>query len=504
MTLYHNRKAGFTLLLLLFSSPVIFAGAIDIKTCGAKDDGTTVNTVAIQKAIDFCSEKGGTVVVPSGVFVTGTVYLKKNVTLLLEKGAELLGSANPEDYPANTVTSLKCTSTHSSSGKSKENRALIFAESQDNISIMGEGTINGNGNNAVFQKGDNGHDRPKLLFFISCKNVVIKDILLTNSAFWTQDYLGCDGVRIQGIRVLNHANWNEDGIDIDSKNVVVSDCIIDSDDDAICLKSYVPDLPVENVTITNCVISTNCNAIKFGTPGFGGFKNVTISNCAINASKYSNFRNWTKRYKNITTDPSMVSGISIECVDGGHTESILINNITMKGTQTPIFIKVANRNKKVEGDNKRASSMRNIVISNIIAEVHSRRTSSITAYPGTNVENVKLHHMIFDVISTSSLKESDIAIKENEGGYPSTHMLGEVLPANGFYVRHVKDISIEDIQINLKHDDDRYAVVFDDTRQARVNNITVKDTAGFTRSIVKENLKVTGSSDIFLNDKKIE
>ncbi|WEK19969.1 MAG: glycosyl hydrolase family 28 protein [Candidatus Pedobacter colombiensis] len=494
-------KTIFLQLSILFFCSPLFSKTVIITKFGAKGDGVTINTKAIQKAIDACTQEGGTVIIPAGSFLSGTLYLKSNVTLFLEKGATIFGSTKPEDYPANSPTSVVCGDTHSGNGKSKANRALIYAESQQNIAIAGEGTINGNGGDPVYQKGDNGSDRPKLLFFISCNNVAVKDVFLTNSAFWMQDYLGCDGVIIHGIRVLNHSNWNQDGIDIDSKNVVISDCIIDSDDDGICLKSYIDDKVVENVTITNCVISTNCNAIKFGTPGVGGFKNITISNCSVNASKFSNFRNWTKRYKNITADPSMVSGISLECADGGAVENIMINNITMKGTQTPIFVKISNR-QSLNKDQAKKGSMRNVMISNIIAEVHSGRTSSITAYPGTYVENVKLHHMIFDVVSTATREGADQPVKENEGGYPSTHMLGEVSPANGFYVRHVKGITIEDVQINLFGNDTRYPIVFDDTEYGTVKGVSVKNKEGKIRWINADDAQIIKSNEIYFENNR--
>lgn len=479
---------------VFIAQPAVFANNINITSHGAKGDGTTINTVAIQKAIDECTKTGGTVIVPAGSFLTGTLYLKNNVTLHLEKGAFLLGSTNTDDYPRNAPVSVNCGDTHRD-GKPKHNKALIYAESQKNISITGEGTIDGNGGDPIFKKGDNGHDRPKILFFISCQNVTVKDVFIKNSAFWVQDYLACDGVRIEGIRVLSHSNWNNDGIDIDSKNVIISDCIIDCDDDAICLKSYIKDKPVENVTITNCVISTNCNAIKFGTPGVGGFKNVSISNCTINASEFSNFRNWPEHYDNITTDPSMVSGISLECVDGGDLENVTINNINMKATQTPIFLKLGNRQSL---DQDHQGSMKNIIISNINAEVHSGLTSSITGYPGNYMENVKLHHILFDVISTSKLRLADKVVKENETGYPTPRMLGKVSPANGFYVRHVKDISIADFQINLREEDDRYPIVFDDVHFGFLKDISLKNEKGKTHLIDAGEVKILNSSQISL------
>lgn len=479
------------------------AANIDISQYGAKGDGRTVNTRAIQKAIDDCSRTGGTVTVPQGRFVTGTLYLKSNTTLFLEKGAVLLGSLDSSDYTPNSPKTLKCVSTHSRNGKSKTNYALIFAEDQDDISIAGEGTIDGQGDKKQYQKGDNGHDRPKLIFIISCRNVVIRDVFLTNSAFWMQDYLGCDGLKILGIRVLNHANWNNDGIDIDSRNVTVSDCTIDSDDDGICLKSYLRDMPCENVVITNCRVASNCDAIKMGTPGAGGFKNIAISNCIVHPSRYDNFRHWKATDKFISADASMVNGLSIECVDGGSTDGVVIDNITMKGVQTPIFIRVGNRMEKLNGDVVKPSTMRNVILSNIISDQLSRRTSSITAIPGSYIENIRLTHILFDIYSEGTREEGLDTVPEKENGYPSPHSFGPSLPAYGFFIRHVKNISLSDIQFNRLGSDLRYPMVIEDTHYCTINDLSIKNTAGETRSFSGEDLRTTTSSDTFIDHKKI-
>lgn len=492
--------------MLLFITTACYPKVYDITGYGARPDGKTPATKSIQRAIDECSKAGGGIVlVPAGSFYTGTLYLKNFVTLYLEKGAVLYGSTDSTDYPFNAPVTVKSVSTHGGNGKPKRNLALIYAEAQQDIAIEGAGTINGNGDNPFWQRGDNGPNRPKLIFFISCRNVVVKDVFLTNSAFWMQDYLGCDGVKIQGIRVYNHANWNEDGIDIDSRNVTVSDCIIDSDDDAICLKSYLNDRPCENVTITNCVIATNCNGIKFGTPGYGGFKNIAISNCSINASAEDHIRKWADKFKNISASPASVSGISLECVDGGKTEDILINNITIRSTLTPIFIRLGNRIARLKEDTAtRVATLRNVIISNIISESHSHRASSITAYPGTYVENVQLHHIIFDIHGGGTEEERKLTVKENDGGYPTPNMFGESLPAYGFYVRHIKGIRLSDIQFNLLNGDARYAIALDDVQSAFLNGIIVNEPGAPLRMIKPQEINTARSTGVYLEQQPVQ
>jgi len=499
-----TKSSCLIFLLLIVRSLNANAASINIMQFGAKADGKTVNTEAIQKAIDQCAKISGTVIIPQGKFVSGTIYLKSNVTLYLEKGAMLLGSLDPADYTRNAPITVKCGDTHSGNGKPRANTTLIYAEDQENITISGEGTINGQGDNKVYQRGDNGHDRPKLIFLISCRNVTIKDVLVTNSAFWMQDYLGCDGLTIQGIRVINHANWNNDGIDIDSRNVRVSNCDIDSDDDGICLKSYLRDKPCENVTITNCVVATNCDAIKMGTPGAGGFKNIAISNCVVRPSKYDNFRHWKTTDKFISADASMVNGIAVECVDGGNTDGIVIDNITMHGVQTPFFVRLGNRNEKMNTDTARTSTLRNLIISNVISDQLSRRTSSITAIPGSYIENVKLSHIIFDIYSEGTQQEAEAKVAEKDNSYPSPHSFGASLPTYGFYIRHVKNVTFNDIQFNMMRADMRYPFVFEDTHYGKLNDVQIKTPKGETRDVAPTDLKISSSTSISIDYKTIQ
>ena len=167
---------------------------------------------------------------------------------------------------------------------------MIFAENQENISIIGEGTINGQG--SYFERAEENDDpgvtRPHLIQFIKCENIRIEGIRLRNSGRWMQHYLACKNLQIRGIDVYNHANYNSDGIDIDGcENVVISDCIVDSDDDGICLKRTSP-ASSKNVVITNCVVKSHCNALKMGTESTGVFQNITISNCVVSPSADQN------------------------------------------------------------------------------------------------------------------------------------------------------------------------------------------------------------------------
>jgi len=255
------------------SLPAQSGSTYDIRSFGAVGDGITLDTQALQAAIDTCSRRGGTVIVPPGNFLTGSLRLRSNVDLYLAAGAVILGSTELKDYEEHTPA-------FQSYNDVFLKHSLFYAEQSDHITIRGEGTIDGQGSafpTTTTVRPDRYRNRPFILRFIQCRFVRIEDVTMKNSAMWMQHYLACDDLLIRGIRVYNHANKNNDMMDIDGcRNVVISDCIGDTDDDAITLKSTSPRI-TENVVITNCVLSSHCNALKCGTESTGGFRNITVT-----------------------------------------------------------------------------------------------------------------------------------------------------------------------------------------------------------------------------------
>lgn len=470
------------LLLTLILSLSVFnclAQDYNIQKFGAKADDKTLNTKAIQAAIDRCSEKGGRVVIPTGTYLSGTLYLKDNVNLYLMEGAVLKGSPDFKDYPGNEKT-----------GSPKTYRAFLFALNVNNISISGKGTINGNGQSQAFQLGDDSGPkgnggRPVLIRMTGCKYVDITDVHLENSAFWMQNYTACENLHIKGITVYNHVNFNNDGIDIDSKNVLIEDCVIDSDDDAMCLKSETPGRLCENVTIRNCVIASNCNGIKFGTASAGGFRNINISNVTIHHASVDLIRHWQKNMKFIGQPITVIAGIAIENVDGGLTDNINIGNVFMTDVQTPIFIKFGNRGSVKKPKVTDPGHLRNVIISNVTAESYSKVTSSITGFPGYDVENVQLNNIYITSMGTGTADDARIVLPEHETMYPENRMFGYVSPAGGLFARHVKGLSIQNCHWMTRKKDERPVVILDDVKQS---SLTLLRAEGFNDSepIIKD------------------
>jgi hypothetical protein len=402
------------------------------------------------------------------------LVLKSHVDLHLSSGATILGSPHLADYLEGQAPppSRKSNLPIPRGSGPRHPLQVLYANSADDISITGNGIINGSGGSPDFDRGDNDPFRPRIILFENCRDVRISDVTLRDAEMWVQFYRRCQRVRISGIRVYSHANLNNDGLDIDSSDVNVSDCVIDSDDDGICLKSHDPE-PCQNVTVSNCVVASNCNAIKFGTASVGGFLNVAIQNCTIRAASEHRQRAWK----------DTISGVSLEMVDGGIMDRIAISNLAMSDVQTPIFIRLGAR------AHPGHQALRNIAISNITAKSDSPISNSITGIPETAAENIKLSHIIFNCPGGGTSAMASRAVPEKINSYPENRMFGPSLLAYGLYVRHVRNLTLDDIQFNLLSNDARPAMVFDDVRQLRLTNIDMSPSMADGAAIALDHTK---------------
>jgi len=445
---------------------------------GAIPDGKTLNTDAIQKAIDVCTKTGGgQVYVAPGVYLTGTIFLKDNVILYLEAGAMLLGSTRIEDYKP---------------------RSVIVAEGAHTIGIAGRGTIDGQGQ-AFWELRDpetTPFERRKkfswvphheyqhkkqvsgrLIRIIDCIDVHISNVVLKNSESWTLLILGCDDVNVRGVRILNPLiGPNTDGIDIDSSsNVTISDCYIYTADDAICLKNEVEgytDRVCRNVTITNCILTTVCNAFKIGTGTKGSFENIVFSNSTIKAGESSEP---LAKSALETIDPEHygnalgpLGGLAIETVDGGNLRGVVVSNIVMKGVRAPIFIRRANR-ASLRSPNAVPGILRDVTIDNIIAYGAST-TSSISGLPGYPVENVSLSNIRIEIEGGGTEKMAVRKLNELPTTYPESSMWGR-FPAHGFFCRHVDDLTLNNVSVTCENPDARPLLICDDVINLRIDGL---------------------------------
>ena len=299
-----------------------------VEKFGAIADGKTINTKAIQFAIDKCSNSGGgTVLFAKGDYVTGTIELKSNVMLCVAEGAKILGSTDLADYPAK-VESFKSVM----SEIHKYRISLIYAEKAVNIGICGKGEIYFRGEKEHFPGPETAGEiegRPFGIRMIECKNVVVKDITLRNAAAWMQSYLYCENLIFDGMKVFNQANYNNDGLDPDGcRNVIVRNCFINSHDDAMCLKGASAK-PCENILIENSTFYTACNALKIGTDTQGDFHNIIARNLTLGGIPDS-LKSFLNLYECST-------GITLATTDGGNVENILIRDVNISRSRCPVF-----------------------------------------------------------------------------------------------------------------------------------------------------------------------
>ena len=366
----------------------------DIRDFGAVADGVTINTEAIQRAIDAAAENGGQVLIPGGRFVSGSLTLRSNIDFHLAPGAVLIASL--DRCHIKEFGELRCSDELSS----WTGGCFLFAKDESDIVISGTGTIYGQGEKVfIDDDGDGGYGecpydvaefRPRTSFFENIDNLIIRDITIRNAARWTLHMAGCNYVTVDGIRMFNIMRGaNNDGVDLDScKNVTVSNCIIETGDDAIVIKTTAPITALygacENVAVNNCILASRDSAVKIGTETHGDIRNVVIGNC-------------------IVRDCSR--GVGIWVRDGGTVEDIYVHHIrgavrkyagairpkgkpsSWWGNGDPVFIDATYRNeaKKFPG------IIRNITLDHISLMAES--SALIIGEPECPVENVCISDM---------------------------------------------------------------------------------------------------------------
>ncbi len=449
-------------------------------------DGKTLNTKLIQQVIDQLAKKGGgRIVFPKGIYLTGCIQLKSGVDLNLEKEAVLLGSTNPDDYyPLEEDKD-------NANANDNSKQALILGYNVKNITLDGEGSIDGQGLELALNIDSLHHSgvkidshynmrrmrpsetvRPKLFLLSKCGNISITGLHLRNSACWGLTFDLCSDLVIDQVCMENRAYWNNDGFDItDCRRVRITRCNVNAADDGICLKSYHPDACNDSIYIADCEVRSSASAIKFGTASWEGFKNITIDNIRV----FDTFR----------------SAIAIESVDGGDIENIRVSRITARNTGNALFIRLGRR------DGKRVGTIKNIFIKDMNVEIpfgrpdinydlrgpevdsfHNPFPSSIAGIPGYYIEGVHLENIEITCpgratrgmayVPLNRLKQ----VPEQIDKYPEFSMFGE-LPSWGFYIRHTKDVTLKNVRLNLSEPDYRPAIILDDVKGDSLEQVSL-------------------------------
>ncbi|RRA98086.1 glycoside hydrolase family 28 protein [Larkinella rosea] len=467
-------------------------GVWDVFATGAKGDGKILDTKAIQKAIDQChAAGGGKVYLHNGQFLSGTIYLKNNVTLWVEAGATLLGSPKAAEFP-DQPSEFPTYDEHPLTSK-----ALIYAENVRNISIEGRGTIDGRGD-LIDNRGPNDpylrpsfKYRPRIIHVRGCENVQIKGVTLQNAASWVQTYQACKNLIIDGITVDSRENKdvenpnrehavkhrNTDGMDlVDCEVVRVSNCFITSGDDGICLKSFSPDRACRNITISNCVVSSGASGIKIGTETAGRIEDVVVQNCTV-------FDTWG-------------DGLAIMTVDGAQIRRVTFSDISLRNIKrSGIFIRLGTRNKKY-GANTVVNKpvLQDVMISNVQGSRLASLGCSVTGLPDYPVENVLLRNLNLEFEGGITGVKST-PIPEKADAYPVGTMFGATLPAYGFYVRHARNMTFDQVQLRFANEDQRPAVVFDNTEELEIRGLKAQSAAQTPDLIRLINTRKTNIAD---------
>jgi polygalacturonase len=477
------------------SGKLATASPFDVKSFGARGDGQTLDTPAINKAIDTAAAAGGgTVYFPAGNYLSVSIHLKSNIALYLDQGATIVAADTKPGVTYDAPEPNQWDS-YQDFGHSHFHNSLIWGENLENISILGPGRIWGKGlvrhgnqsrtkaqNDALGsappdpRAGPFGYPNPrdavepgwgnKSISLKLCRNVIIRDITIFHGGHFAILATGVDNLTIDNLKI----DTNRDGIDVDAcKNVRISNCTVNSPfDDGICPKSSYAlgyARATENLTITNCQVSgydegtlldgtykrefRNANGtftptarIKFGTESNGGFKNITISNCVFDYSR----------------------GLALETVDGALLEDVTISNITMRDVgQAPIFMRLGFRARGPK-DKTTVGALRRVIISNVVAyNTESRYAAIISGIPGHDIEDVRLSNIRIYSQGGGTKAQAALEPPEKEDSYPEPNMFGE-LPAYGFFVRHVKGLQMTDIEVSYLKDDARPAIWMNDVK----------------------------------------
>ena len=405
------------------------------------DSPTGAPSDRFQLEIDAAAARGGGIVrVPSGVWHVKPLVLRSNVTLDLAEGAVLLASVNPDDYDS-----------------SPRRRAFVYAENATNVAIRGKGTLDGRGY-AFRETGANmsGESQPqtlpKLLCFNRCRNVTLEDFTYRRGGAWGCHLCNSDGVVMRRVTCFNHVNKTNDGIDIESANVLVEDCDIDADDDAIAVKSESdPGFAVTNVVVRRCRLASMAYPFKIGTGSYGDVRGIRVEDCTFPRTKMNHRFPWSRLVVGITNDVSGICGIGIQCTDGGRLSDVVVRNVTIEGYATPLAIRLGRRHAPPSG---RETFLRNVLIENVSAIAEGPTASSVCGSRGLEVENVTLRNVCLTL--AGGAQAADVAaFCPNERGYPSPNMFGTILPAAGLYVKDAQGVVLQNVDFKLLRPDVR-------------------------------------------------
>ena len=449
------------------------AAPFNVLHFGAKGDGITLDSPAINRAISAAAAAGGgTIFFPAGTYLSYSIRLKSKIGLHLDRGAVLLAAPSPlhgETTPAYDLAEPQGPfESYQDYGHNHWHNSLIWGEGLDGVSITGPGLIWGKGLSRgwdwVNDPGKADASKPgvgnKTIALKNCRNVLLRDFSVLEGGHFCLLATGVDNLTIDNLLL----DTNRDGLDIDCcRNVRVSNCTVNSPwDDGICPKSSFAlgyARPTENVTITNCYVTGGyllgsvldgswrlspdphwpaTGRIKLGTESNGGFRNIAISNCVFESC----------------------NGFALESEDGALVEDIAFSNITMRDIRSaPLFLRLGTRMRGPS--DAKPGVMRRVLLSNITSSGSSPLPSILSGVPGHNIEDIKIHDVFLQQIGSANPATADLNPPEKAAAYPDPNMFGH-LPATGFFLRHIRNLEMSNIEIQTLSPDPRPAFWLND------------------------------------------
>lgn len=462
---------------------------------GAIGDGKTLNTKAIQAAIDSCNAAGGgRVVFPRGIFLTGTIRLKSHVTLMIGSETRLLGSTHLIDYPKDAgVSNWQSRLNNNLCG------SLIYSEKATDIAIEGYGIIDGSqriapGGPEQFpfpNRDDPESRRPTLVQLCECVNIRIKDVTLKDPPSFSTFLVGCRDILIDGVQVRSNETPNGDGLDFDGcERVRISNCDLNTGDDAIGLKTLQPNKPNRDFVISNCVISSKWAAVRLGPESFADMRNIAISNCIFQSCR---------------------DGFKIQSCEGKAIEGVVISNIIMDNVLRPFFITLNtfSMSKYASPGLPLVGKLRDLHVSNIRAYVPNNQTGDVydqpcfalVGVPDQSIENVTFSDLSLSMPgggTPEDAKRMNIPELLSEQLYPEAFQFGGELPASGIYLRHVSGVVFNQCRIETVKPDARAFFAGDGLEDVSLTGVT-----GIGFESVPGLVKFANSKDVTLTNCRV-
>lgn len=472
-------------------------GIFNVRNYGATGDGKTLDTAAINRAIEAAAAGGGgTVVFPAGTYQCFSIRLKSRVHLYLSAGAAIVGADSPQ--PGQTTGydggMYDAAEPNPAAGKYEDyghrhwHNSLIWADGEHDMSITGpglvygkglsNGTMGSRGGYPIFDQRQKGV-ADKAIAMKNCHNVLLRDFSILKGGHFGLLLTGVDNLTIDNVTI----DTDRDGMDLDCcQNVRVSNCTVNSPwDDGICPKSSYAlgyRRPCKNFTIANCWVTgayqigtvidgtfkefplgfriPRNGRIKCGTESNGGFINFTITGCVIEGSL----------------------GYALESVDGALLEDITISNTTMRNPGSgPLFLRLGARLRGPEATTH-VGTLKRILISNLDCyNAPASQASILSGIPGHLIEDVKLSDIYIETVGGGTAEQAQRQVPEEINGYPEPHNFG-VTPSSGFFLRHMKNLEMSHVEIANRTPDARPAMYLDDVNRADFFAITAPSNNG--------------------------